>query len=274
MTVPYKFEVQDSERFSLRPIFVISGSAQSTYLKRRRHINIEYKVKRTLINNSIYLQHFRFRFDEMCSELYSDSDSMSYNSLSRSSSLIQFESLERQIDTPHSGSTPALNDPALDTKLKDFLFNKKNTNISSNAMIINGGGGGSAQTAKSTQQSSVVHHNEQIISSSSDSDTYSSVGSTSSSYSSEESYYLNQSDKTASLEEVKELSVSPVKNKARAKNSIESLSEDSGYCDQGSCLLRVKSKSNPNLLAAAAVAAVHVSAADDEQFCKSMDDLT
>lgn len=200
----------------------------------------------------------------MCPELYSDSDSMSYNSLSRSSSLIQFESLERQFDAPpSSGSTPSLTDTALDCKLKDFLFNKKNTNISNN-IIMN-----DAPLSKTSSQSSPVHHNEQNSGSScSDSDTYSSVGSTTSSYSSEESYYLNQSDKTVSLEEVTK-SVSPAKinHQTRTKNSIESLSEDSGYCDQSSYVLRVKSKSNPNILAS------HCEA-NDELVYKSMDDLS
>uniref|UniRef100_A0A182QS68 Uncharacterized protein n=1 Tax=Anopheles farauti TaxID=69004 RepID=A0A182QS68_9DIPT len=55
------------------------------------------------------------RFDEIGHDLFTDSDSLSYASLSRSSSLIQFESLERQLQNetsvnqhPLSGSSPSL----------------------------------------------------------------------------------------------------------------------------------------------------------------------
>ncbi|XP_049533311.1 serine-rich adhesin for platelets isoform X3 [Anopheles darlingi] len=57
----------------------------------------------------------RLRFDEIGHDLFTDSDSLSYASLSRSSSLIQFESLERQLQSesvahqhPLSGSSPSL----------------------------------------------------------------------------------------------------------------------------------------------------------------------
>uniref|UniRef100_A0A182JDE1 Uncharacterized protein n=1 Tax=Anopheles atroparvus TaxID=41427 RepID=A0A182JDE1_ANOAO len=57
----------------------------------------------------------RLRFDEIGHDLFADSDSLSYASLSRSSSLIQFESLERQLQNetsvsqhPLSGSSPSL----------------------------------------------------------------------------------------------------------------------------------------------------------------------
>uniref|UniRef100_A0A182K4T6 Uncharacterized protein n=1 Tax=Anopheles christyi TaxID=43041 RepID=A0A182K4T6_9DIPT len=57
----------------------------------------------------------RLRFDEIGHDLFTDSDSLSYASLSRSSSLIQFESLERQLQNetsvnqhPLSGSSPSL----------------------------------------------------------------------------------------------------------------------------------------------------------------------
>lgn len=53
----------------------------------------------------------RYRFDELGVELFSDSDRLSFTSLSRSSSLIQFESLERQLqqsDSQISGSSPSI----------------------------------------------------------------------------------------------------------------------------------------------------------------------
>lgn len=55
---------------------------------------------------------FRFRVDDSNLDRFSDADSLSFNSLSRSSSLIQFESLERQMQTADAqsfgGSTPSI----------------------------------------------------------------------------------------------------------------------------------------------------------------------
>lgn len=197
--------------------------------------------------------------------MYSDSDSLSFNSLSRSSSLIQFESLERQLllnDTQYSGSTPTVGvtagvlapDATLADDAKINLFRK-----TQNLLAVNGVAAKALAPLSSVQQPAARDgHCEQI----SDSDTYSSVESTSSSYSSEESYYLNHSDKNSLEEEDEEEEEeeegttqqhhqqSVDKRQAfKNKNSVESLSEDSGYCDQSLSALKTKSKSNPNLAA-------------------------
>uniref|UniRef100_A0A336M1E4 CSON007228 protein n=1 Tax=Culicoides sonorensis TaxID=179676 RepID=A0A336M1E4_CULSO len=271
----------------------------------------------------------RYRFDEigLTPDLYSDTDSLSYNSLSRSSSLIQFESLERQLlqndgaqqqsqqqqQQSFSGSTPILSSESsnsisnatqskVSSALSDFerMLCRKNTN---NLL----------QTAKCVGDHQVLNINrgddddevEGDVNSDTSENSYSSgvdESSTNSSFSSEESYYLNHSSDKNSDEEneeeiivkngnktqgcvngtthnnvnsnnviafnrrfsnsscsgtrnlntnscVSKIIVNGNGNNVRNKNSVESLSEDSGFCDQSitNSLKRVKSKSNPSL---------------------------
>lgn len=68
----------------------------------------------------------RFRLEDNNFDRYSDPDSLSFNSLSRSSSLIQFESLERQIQTSDAnsfgGSTPSIHNQLNDSSSKLDAF--------------------------------------------------------------------------------------------------------------------------------------------------------
>lgn len=271
--------------------------------------------------------------------MYSDSDSLSYNSLSRSSSLIQFESLERQllqndpqsqVSAAQSGSTPVLssafeNSPlqrsAAAAGLSEFerMLCRKNTN---NLL----------QNLNSTSRQVSVIPSVVVGNGDDDDDDDSSESSgvdesTNSSFSSEESYYLNHSSDKNSDEEEEEEEIIKVgsrnstnnkgcvngsgnsnvisfsrrfstdnnassvsrlatssTNNVRNKNSVESLSEDSGFCDQSisNSLRRVKSKSNPSLNVLDNGHFSHHSAAmltsetiiDDDICCKSMEDLS
>lgn len=299
----------------------------------------------------IYVCIYRYRFDEigLTPEMYSDSDSLSYNSLSRSSSLIQFESLERQLlqnetnnqQGTQSGSVPILSGSSSNENssktganvgLSEFerMLCRKNTNNLLQSQVV-------------VPDVVVVvdDEDEDERDNSSDNNSYSSgvdESTGSSSFSSEESYYLNHSsDKNSEDDDDEEelneeiikvgnrnISRNSVKqtqgcvnviafnrrfsgsttnnsnascsvnrnivngscvsnngNNVRNKNSVESLSEDSGFCDQSitNSLRRVKSKSNPSLnvldnghFSHNAILTSHP--IDDDIFCKSMEDLS
>lgn len=294
--------------------------------------------------------------------MYSDSDSLSYNSLSRSSSLIQFESLERQLlqnesgvqqqQQTFSGSTPILGGSSLGESstlaasktLSDFerMLCRKNTNN-----LLQNGSSGGRQVIPGVVVVDADEDNHRNEDDSSDNSDSSGVDeSTNSSFSSEESYYLNHSSDKNSEDDDEELNgeeeiikvgnrnigvvsvcSSGVKtqgcvngnviafsrrfsgssdntnnasgsvsrnivsvssnsgnNNVRNKNSVESLSEDSGFCDQSisNSLRRVKSKSNPSLnvldnghFSVNAILNESVSRLNDDDICcKSMEDLS
>lgn len=162
---------------------------------------------------------------------FSDPDSLSFNSLSRSSSLIQFESLERQIQTgePQSfgGSTPSLNN--------------------ANAMSAEPKGTEHTAPLHSTRNyfdiekidfNSALYLNcqEQTSSSESSCSTDNSI------------YYSDhQQDVETSAKETphNQRNAQTAKVAFRRKNSVENLSEDSGYGDLPS--FKCRSKSIPNL---------------------------
>lgn len=197
----------------------------------------------------MYLLFFfhRYRFDELGVELFSDSDRLSYTSLSRSSSLIQFESLERQLqnDTQISGSSPSI-----------YSYEGANSNCNSNGPVLNNNQEiiseksipiainlptikitDHPQLATTAVTATVTVTTTQFTNS--DSEPYSS-GSTSGSFSSDdcelhqvESKPLLSSDCKTNTPIGIKLSESKKRssNNFRAKNSVDSLSEDSGYCD-------------------------------------------
>ncbi|XP_070506580.1 serine-rich adhesin for platelets isoform X5 [Chironomus tepperi] len=191
-----------------------------------------------------------YRFDELGVELFSDSDRLSYTSLSRSSSLIQFESLERQLqnDTQISGSSPSI-----------YSYEGANTNCNNGTVLNNqeiieksAPIAINLPTIKITNPppitaATVVSSGIQFTNS--DSEPYSS-GSTSGSFSSDDcelhqveikpndSSLSSSSSSSASSDSKSNTPISKLsENKKRsspnfrAKNSVDSLSEDSGYCD-------------------------------------------
>lgn len=176
-------------------------------------------------------------------ELFSDSDRLSYTSLSRSSSLIQFESLERQLqnDTQNiSGSSPSIFEGA--------NVNCNNGTVQTlNQEISNSGVEKSAPIAINLPTIKITNPPQTVVLASastgiqftnSDSEPYSS-GSTSGSFSSDDcelsakqndSLLLSSECKaTASIHKLSETQKSG--KSFRTKNSVDSLSEDSGYCD-------------------------------------------
>lgn len=237
----------------------------------------------------------RLRFDEIGHDLFTavppggpDSDSLSYASLSRSSSLIQFESLERQLQNElqaasvGSGSVPSLTTIDVGGAVSGVG--------SANVGGVEGFYGGGTAVKKSLVAASklkvgggVVNGKQsQPVLNTSDSELYSSSassggdssGGSSCNYASDECD-LNQHTVSPSSEESGRVTKGSSSDEAdgpvqqlllvracpqrcserrlnrqnAAKNSIESLSEDSGYCDHlhfNMNNLRVRSKSLTN----------------------------
>ncbi|XP_053666822.1 uncharacterized protein LOC128715925 [Anopheles marshallii] len=260
----------------------------------------------------------RLRFDEIGHDLFTDSDSLSYASLSRSSSLIQFESLERQLQNettvnqhPLSGSSPSLYTTESNTACPGVYHHGGDAARGKPAAAaINGGPAGSnllttsnliqksiAQTALNISDSELYSTSSSVSSTGSCSGPDSSSNaSTSTSSNSSSSSGFRYTDSRAGVdkrlvgrevdrsiggggtttpedagdteEELLSATVRCHSSRcserqrhsgrgiaARNKNSIESLSEDSGYCDhlqqQGGSMhsgggLRARSKSLTN----------------------------
>lgn len=180
------------------------------------------------------------KFDEFCpmmsGDLFSDSDSLSFASLSRSSSLIQFESLEKQMqnDTTSFGSSPSLysqlsmemeNQQAIATRLNNESKVLKIFHPSATAT-------GTSESSSDTDSSlssgaSNAHIKIRLNDEPLDREIVIVENSNCISSGSSNSNYLP-------------------KNEIKEKNSIESLSEDSGYSENIS-FLRTKSYSIPCL---------------------------
>uniref|UniRef100_A0A182WA23 Uncharacterized protein n=1 Tax=Anopheles minimus TaxID=112268 RepID=A0A182WA23_9DIPT len=262
----------------------------------------------------------RLRFDEIGHDLFTDSDSLSYASLSRSSSLIQFESLERQLQNetsvnqhPLSGSSPSLYTTESNTASPGAYHGGETGRGKPVPPAINGGPAGSnllttsnliqksiAQTALNISDSELYSTSSSVSSTGSCSGPDSSSNaSTSTSSNSSSSSGFRYTDNRVGVEDrlvdreadrdigtwttpedagdtEEELLSATVRChssrcserqrqsgrgiSARNKNSIESLSEDSGYCDHlqqhgggggsmnsgGSGGLRARSKSLTN----------------------------
>lgn len=201
----------------------------------------------------------RYRFDELGVELFSDSDRLSYTSLSRSSSLIQFESLERQLqgDSQISGSSPSIysyegasttptTGPAvhhsqeISEKSAPIAINLptiKVTNPPPSAIQFTNSDSepfsSSSTSGSFSSDDSEIHHekksnNNEIVNDSSLSSDASSDGKASGDNNN------NSNNNTATNTLVIKSTENRQKylNSFRAKNSVDSLSEDSGYCDR------------------------------------------
>lgn len=174
--------------------------------------------------------------DDNNSDRFSDSDSLSFNSLSRSSSLIQFESLERQLQAEgqsFGGSTPSINCILLDAN------NTNEQNDTTNAAVrcyydIN----------KLDFSNSLFINNQEPDSepSSSDNSIFSEVREICTNTKDRNCVSTHEADNE---EELNRKNLTNTKNLMRNKNSTENLSEDSGYCEFSS--IKSRSKSNPNL---------------------------
>lgn len=167
--------------------------------------------------------------DEYVSDFFSDSDSLSFASLSRSSSLIQFESLEKQLqgDTQSFGSTPSLY--------------SVHSNLEQNSTTT-------TTTIKSEQNRRLINDNklycpagtinDELSDNSSDTtESYSSDNDSNSSGSHNfDLEYNSVKDKNFVISKIlfaqkNEISLDVQKIGGKTKNSIESLSEDSGYSE-------------------------------------------
>lgn len=192
-------------------------------------------------------------------ELFSDSDRLSYTSLSRSSSLIQFESLERQLqsDSQISGSSPSVYSyegaSTNNTNHQEIIQEKSSAPIAINLPTIK---------VVASPPSAVVTASTVVQFTNSDSEPFSSGGSsTSGSFSSDDCELLLHrnrhvvvvaADKKEEQQIINDSSLSSEEGKVsggndvvgmikanenrkkhstsnfRTKNSVDSLSEDSG----------------------------------------------
>lgn len=199
-----------------------------------------------------YFSTYRYRFDELGVELFSDSDRLSYTSLSRSSSLIQFESLERQLqsDSQISGSSPSIysyegvassigpavnNSQEIIEKSAPIAINLPTIKITnpppSTIQFTNSDSEpfSSSSTSGSFSSDDCEIHREKSVTTV---DEILNDSSLSSNASSEGKTTGNISTNTSSAVIISSENRKKFLNSFRAKNSVDSLSEDSGYCDR------------------------------------------
>lgn len=184
-----------------------------------------------------------FRTKPIRDDFFSDSDSLSYNSLSRSSSLIQFESLERQLllneqtasSSSVGNSSPSLlsfeaiststNDrgssgclkryESIDTRLHQTYYDLDKITFDEDNLLLSTRQRTSRSCSKSDSESSdnsILSHEERILRNP-----------------------VNHPPRSSSLSIPR----------GGGRNSAENLSEDSGYCD-GNGIVVKKSKSLQN----------------------------
>ncbi|XP_055300136.1 uncharacterized protein LOC129567351 isoform X2 [Sitodiplosis mosellana] len=183
----------------------------------------------------------RFCIDPLNFDRFSDPDSLSFNSLSRSSSLIQFESLERQIQTngdTFGGSSPFLN----------HLAASQETNNKANVEFIAAATTKPNENTNDTSASRNYYDIEKIdFNSALFLNCQEQTSSSESSYSTDNSIYYsdNQTDVEPIAKEQLQRTTHNAKMAFRSKNSVENLSEDSGYGEFPS--IKCRSKSIPNL---------------------------
>lgn len=215
------------------------------------------KIFKWLINVFFFQLFFRYRLDDN-NDLYSDSDSISFNSLSRSSSLVQFETLERQLQAGsgdgHSfgGSTPSLNsahaydDTHKSDSLKRFSDTSDTTKGARNYFNVN------KIDFTTTPYLNVQHHQQRINSSNIGGGCVDDIDGVSEESSSSENSFYSGSHGSDTDETILKIQRQPISDKStscvsyRCKNSVENLSEDSGYCEYST--LKVRSKSIPNFV--------------------------
>ncbi|XP_031624183.1 probable serine/threonine-protein kinase DDB_G0282963 isoform X2 [Contarinia nasturtii] len=217
---------------------------EDTLLKKSTSLNDDYKYRIDLLeptNADAFTK--RFCIDPVNFDRFSDPDSLSFNSLSRSSSLIQFESLERQIQTGDTfgGSSPFLNNLAPPTatttpqetsnKVVEFIAPKTNENAHD-----------TNNTSRNYYDIEKIDFNSALFL-----NCQEQTSSSESSYSTDNSIYYsdNQTEIELVAKDTQQRQTQNVKMAFRNKNSVENLSEDSGYGEFPS--IKCRSKSIPNL---------------------------
>lgn len=177
---------------------------------------------------------------------FSDPDSLSFNSLSRSSSLIQFESLERQMQTggggvgdaqSFGGSSPSLNSLAANqdggNKIVDFVIASPKSNENAN----------DASSVRNYYDIEKINFNSALFL-----NCQEQSSSSESSCSTDNSIYysdINPENEIVVKEKLHRAAVQNAKMAFRNKSSVENLSEDSGYGEFPS--IKSRSKSIPIL---------------------------
>lgn len=210
----------------------------------------------------------RFRLEDANFDRYSDPDSLSFNSLSRSSSLIQFESLERQIQTSDSnsfgGSTPSIHN-----QLNDSMSSRSDAFIAAevDAQKTHAHEPNDNSSMRCYYDLDKIEFNTSLFLNCREQSSSESSSSTDNSI-----YYSDARESDVDLKEDPLTTVDAmllrgsVANSSngsssscgggrddgrrtanpRCKNSVENLSEDSGYGDFPS--IKNRSKSIPNLI--------------------------
>lgn len=190
---------------------------------------------------------FRFCVDTTNYDRFSDPESLSFNSLSRSSSLIQFESLERQMQTGDTqlsfgGSSPSLNclatnQDAAGSKVEFITVTPKSNEIENENEC-------NVSSVRNYYDIDKINFNSQLFL-----NCQEQSSSSESSCSTDNSIYYSdnqpESENTVAKQKLKCATVQNAKMAFRMKNSVENLSEDSGYGEFPS--IKCRSKSIPNL---------------------------
>lgn len=213
---------------------------------------IKSKLLHFLTQIFLFLFFCRFCIDQVNYDRFSDPDSLSFNSLSRSSSLIQFESLERQMQTGDTfgGSSPFLNNAVVTNQSEATNKSEFGANATAKPLInelpIDVNSSRNYYDIEKIDFNSALFLNCQEQTSSSES-----------SYSTDNSIYYSDTHADVEPSSAAALSLNQAKEKMqlktlhsakmafRSKNSTENLSEDSGYGEFPS--IKCRSKSIPNL---------------------------
>lgn len=216
----------------------------------------------------------RFRLEDNNFDRFSDPESLSFNSLSRSSSLIQFESLERQIQTSDSnsfgGSTPSIHNPlnepsSVAYKSDAFIVDGCNVNGVAAGATKSHEANDSGTSMRCYYDLDKIDFNSSLFLNCREQSSSESSSSTDNSI-----YYSDARESDVDLKEGPMTSAETMlirgsaanssngsscgggrdENRRianpRCKNSVENLSEDSGYGDFPS--IKNRSKSIPNLI--------------------------
>lgn len=217
------------------------------------------------MNNFTFFR--RFRLEDNNFDRYSDPDSLSFNSLSRSSSLIQFESLERQIQTSDAnsfgGSTPSIHNQLNDSSSKCDAFTVGDGCGAAGATKSHSHDANDSTSVRCYYDLDKIDFNASLFLNCREQSSSESSSSTDNSI-----YYSDARESDADLKEeptpsgdtmLLRGSVANSSNGSssscgdgrriinpRCKNSVENLSEDSGYGDFPS--IKNRSKSIPNLI--------------------------
>lgn len=247
--------------YCVNPHSMMTTNIESISSNHHKMMHLQNGMKNTLffllftssnkINRIFHFQFCRFCIDHVNYDRFSDPDSLSFNSLSRSSSLIQFESLERQMQTGDTfgGSSPFLNNAVVanqsDTTNKSEFIATSTTKPNEPPIDVNSSRNYYDIEKIDFNSALFLNCQEQTSSSESSYSTDNSIYYSDNHPDVEPSSLLSSASSSHTKEKMPQKLVLSAKMAFRSKNSTENLSEDSGYGENTS--IKCRSKSIPNL---------------------------